>query len=73
MSETKYILEYTYVEDNEWRFEDEFSSGNDAHHAMLEHIKSFNHIKMRVRKLKYVAEESVVGEYTPIASGDYES
>ena len=62
----KYILEYRYDEDTEWRFESEFEYVCDAQNALTKHVDTFNFIRVRVRKVKYIAEESIIGEYIPL-------
>ena len=69
---TKYILEYRYGSDEEFRFEAEFNYASDAHEALVTHIDTWKHIEVQVRKVTYVAEERVVGHFQPIDSGDYE-
>lgn len=68
--ETKYILEYRYDEDLEWIFESEFEYVSDAQYALTRHIAGFNFIRVRVRKVRYVTEESIVGEYNPVTVED---
>ncbi len=68
--QTKYILEYRYEEDTEWRFEAEYDLVSDAQYNLTRHIKAFNFIHVRVRRVKYIAEESVVGEYHPVIVGE---
>lgn len=63
---TKYILEYKYDDDMEWRFEDEYDLVSDAQYRLTKHIETFNFIHVRVRRVKYVTEESIVGEYKPV-------
>lgn len=70
MNGTNYILEYKYDEDTEWTHQSEFDYVCDAQHALTEHVAMFNHIKVRVRQLKIVTEESIVGEYNPITVED---
>lgn len=67
---TKYILEYRYDEDTEWRFEAEYDLVSDAQYNLTKHIKSFNFIRVRVRQVKYITEESIVGEYIPVIVGE---
>ena len=67
---TKYILEYKYDEDTEWRFEAEYDLVSDAHHNLTKHIKAFNFIHVRVRRVEYITEESIVGQYQPVIVGD---
>ena len=66
MNGTNYILEYQYDEDTEWTHQSEFEYVCDAQHALVEHVESFKFIKVRVRQVKIVTEESIVGEYNPI-------
>lgn len=69
---TKYIVEYRYGSDEEFRFESEYNMARDAHDALTTHIDMWPHIEVRVRMVKYVSEERVVGKYKPIEAGDYE-
>lgn len=68
--QTKFILEYRYEEEDDWRFDDEFYSLSDAQHAYIGHIKSFNFIRIRVRRVKYVEESRIIGEYAALDAGD---
>lgn len=68
--ETRYIVEYRYDEVNEWLFESEHEYVSDAQHALTKHVAAFNFIRVRVRKVKYIAEESIVGEYIPVTVED---
>lgn len=68
--QTKFILEYRYEEDDDWRFEAEYEFLSDAQEAYTSHIKVFNFIRVRVRKVKYVEETSIIGEYAPLDAGD---
>lgn len=68
---TKFILEYRYETGEEFRFESEFNYALDAHHALIEHVERWPHIEVQVRKVQYVSEESVVGNYQPITSEAY--
>lgn len=74
MIDTKYILEYRYADapDNGWREEDVFNCARDAHFAFTKHVNRYVHIEARVRKVRYIAEEEIVGEFRPISSEDYE-
>lgn len=67
---TKYILEYKYEDDTEWRYEEEYDYVSDAQHRLTEHVKAFNFIHVRVRQVKYVTTETIVGEYRPITVGE---
>ena len=67
---TKYILEYKYDDDTEWRFEASYDYPSDAQLAFHDHIETYKFIKARVRQVKYVANESIVGEYSPISVED---
>lgn len=69
---TTYILEYIYDEDAEWRFDSEYESVSDAQIALAKHVKTYNFIKTRVRRVKKVTEESIVGQYNPIIVEDEE-
>ena len=68
ITRTKYIVEYIYDEDTEWRFQDEFEFIYDAQRAYTDHIAQYNFIRVRVRKVEYIEreEESIVGEYAPL-------
>ena len=68
----KFIMEYRYESDDEWRFEDEFACGSDVHRALTEHVEQWKHIEVRVRKIKTVTTEEEVGRYRPIRAEDYE-
>ena len=70
MKNTNYILEYRYDEDTEWTNQAEFDYVSDAQHALTEHVAMFNYIKVRVRQVKIVTEESIVGEYNPVTVED---
>jgi hypothetical protein len=71
MIDTKYILEYRY-EDEAWIVESEFNRACDAHFAFSDHVKTYSHTIARVRKVRYVEEESVVATFQPISSEEYE-
>ncbi len=64
--ETKYIVEYKYEDDTEWKHEDEYYLPSDAHRRLVEHVKTFSYIHVRVRQVKYIEQESIVGEYQPV-------
>ena len=68
----RYILEYIYDEDTEWRFESEHDYVSDAQIALAKHVQMYNFIKARVRRVKQVTEESIVGRYSPIIVEDDE-
>lgn len=70
MRGTTYILEYIYDEDTEWRFESEYEYVSDAQIALAKHVETYNFIKARVRRVKQVTEESIVGQYNPIVVED---
>ena len=71
---TKYILEYRYDSENDddWREEDVFNSPRDAHFTFTQHVKTYNHITARVRKVRYVTEEEVIAFFQPISSEEYD-
>jgi len=68
---TKFILEYRYETGEDFRFEAEYGSASDAHFAFVKHVEQWKHVEARVRKVMYVTEERVVGQYVPIISEDY--
>ena len=68
---SKYILESRYAAAEDFRFEAEFDYTSDAHAALVDHIEQWNHIEVRIRKVKYVTEERVIGQYVPITSEEY--
>ena len=63
---TKYILEYKYDDDMEWQDEAEYDLVSDAQFALIKHANTYNFIHVRVRQVKYIIEESIVGEYKPV-------
>lgn len=67
---TKYILEYKYEADTDWLFDAEFDLVSDAQYALTSHVKTYNFIRVRVRQVKYITEESIVGEYKPVIVED---
>lgn len=71
---TKYILEYRYDNENDsdWREEDVFNNPTQAHCAFTDHVKTYAHIIARVRKVRYVTEESIIASFQPISSEEYE-
>ena len=72
--QTKYILEYRYEgsEDNDWRVEDEYSSPADAQRGFTEHVRSYAHIMARLRKVVYTPQESVVADFRPMFSDEFD-
>ena len=74
MTDTKYILEYRYDNetDNDWREEGVFNNTTDAHFAFTAHVKDYPHITLRVRKVRYIPEESVIANFSPISSEEYQ-
>ena len=73
MIDTTYILEYRYdsESDDDWREQDVFTDVREAHREFTAHIKEFNHIIARVRKVRYVLDESVIASFNPISSEEY--
>ena len=49
ITRTKYIVEYIYDEDTEWRFQDEFEFISDAQRAYTDHINTYNFIRASAR------------------------
>ena len=73
MDKTKFILEYRYVRgDAEWIYDCEYRSAASAHWALVEHIDEYKHIECRVRKVKTIETDEVVGHFKPINSEDYD-
>ena len=70
---TKFILEYRYQHDeSDWLFDCEYSSATLAHYALVEHVEEYKHIECRVRKIKTIETDEVVGHFKPISSEDYD-
>lgn len=65
MIDTKYILEYRFnhLDGPEWVHEKTFNDQYDALHAYHKHTDTYRHADCRVRRVRTVEEESVVGSY----------
>ena len=73
MDKTKYILEYRYdTDESDWIFDSEFESATQAHYALVDHVAEYKDIECRIRKVKKIETEEVVGHFMPISSEDYD-
>ena len=63
---TKYILEYRFddLDGPEWRHEATYNSESDALDAYHNHTTTYKFSDCRVRRVRTVEEESIVGSYT---------
>ena len=66
MYETEYTVEYRFEATEYWQTVDTFEYENDAYHCLLEHIKTYNHASVRIRRTRQIVEDEVISEFAAL-------